>query len=405
MANLSTSQLFLWGLKKAFTSQVSKSQILKSLWKKSTATSVNSPNTLPLDIPSKEDIYANIAKEQAAKGTKSPFLKMNQGFSYAKQLISFYRHGVSVVWQNNKKMKEIRKRKYKLEDQLDRAGVETDVVLPRFTPLANTLAQVLYMNFVENRSKNENTSSDVIRTDKAVATTVDEGLFLLTRAEFQLLKRTPSDFAKIPMFAVLVAIFMEMTPVLCYTFPEVTPSTCVLPSILPRIWNSKTGKKLRESITAESAAPLDDYAMKTAYNMPLEHVHLLTGALRLKSKYIPLAMYPESVLRARLQNYYNYLTVDNYYLSGLNGGGNLWGLDISELVLACLERNLVDDIDALVKIQSLGTLEEKKAEIESLQMKLFQSIANFQNCNIGYLAIGHLLPKPDIGVEKWRNTM
>lgn len=393
MSNFS-SQLFLWGLKKSFAAQLSRSQVLASLWKKSGGSSVNSPGTLPLEILSKEEIYANVAKE---KGT-SRLLKVNQGFSYAKELIKFYRHGVAAVWQNNKKVKELRRRKYKLTGQLDRAGADTAVALPRFASLCTSMAQTLYMNFVENKNLAENTATDVVRTDKAPAKVMDESLFLVTRGEFQLLKRTPGDFAKIPVFAVVAAIFAEMTPVICYAFPEITPSTCVLPSILPRVWNAKAGKKLRALITHESAAPLGDYAMKTAYNLPLDHVHLLAAVLRLKSKYIPLRMYPESVLRGRLQNYYNYLMVDNYYLSGLNGGGNLWGLNISELVVACLERNLVDDIDALVKIQSLGTEAEKRGEIERLQLKLFQSVANFHNCNIGYLAIGHLLPVPETGV-------
>lgn len=396
MSNFTSAQLLLWGLKKTVANQLSRSQILATMWKKSAGSSVNSTGTLPLEMLSKQEIYAKVAE---GKGP-GMFLKMNQGFSYAKELIKFYRHGVSAVWQNNKKVKQLRRTKYKLMGQLDKGGEDSELVVPPFKPLCNFMAQTLYMNLVENRSLAENTASDVIRADKPPAKIMDEKLFLMTRSEFQLLKRTPGDFVKIPMFAVIMVIFAEMTPVVCYAFPEVTPSTCVLPSILPRVWNSKAGKKLRATVTLESAAPLEDYSMKTAYNLPLDHVHLLVDVLRLKSKYIPLKMYPESVLRGRLQNYYNYLIVDNYYLTGLNGGGNLWGLDASELVVACLERNLVDDIDGLVKIQKVGTVEEKRAEQERLQMKLFQSVANFHNCNVGYLAIGHLLEEP---VEKWKD--
>lgn len=396
------SLLFLWGtLKKAFSDQVSRSQILTSLWQKTDAKTINSPGTLPLEILSKEQIYEKVAKQ---KGSAGPLLKMNQGFSYAKELVKFYRHGVLSVWQNNKKMKQIRKKKFKIGGQLENSGQETAISLPNFNELTKHMAQALYMNFVENRTKAENTSSDVVRADNTVTKVLDHGLFQLTRAEYQLLRRTPSDFAKIPMFAILVTIFMEMTPVVCYAFPEVTPSTCVLPSIVPRIWNSKSGKKLRATVTKETVSSLDDYAVKTAFNLPLEHVHLLADTLRLKSKYIPSSLYPESVLRDRLQDYYNYLTVDNYYLSGLNGDGNLWGLNISELILACLARNLVDDIEGLVKIQSLGAAEEKREELERLRLKLFQFIVNFQQCNIGYLAIGHLLPQPDgSAITAWRN--
>lgn len=391
--------LFLWNIpKKTFADQAARSQILTTLWSRQNGSSINSTGTLPLEIPTKTEIYAAVAKE---KGELASFLKVSQGLNYAKQLVRFYRHGVSVVWENNKKMRELRKNKYKLTNCLDKLGNDTSVTLPRFSVLTKNMAQALYINFVENRTKTENTTSGVVRND-VVPLTVDENLFLLTRAEFQLLRRTPSDFAKIPLFAVLAAIFMEMTPVLCYAFPEVTPSTCVLPSILPRIWNSKSGKQLRATITADSAGVLDDYAVKTAYNLPIQHVQLLADALRLKSKYVPLRLYPESVLRERLQNYYNYLTVDNYYLSGSNGDGNVWNLDTSELVMACLERNLVDDIDELVKIQSLGSVQAKLDEIEKLRLKLFQAVANLQQCNVGYLAIGHLLPQPDASVVTWR---
>lgn len=401
MSSKLLSLLFVWGtLKSAFTGQMARSQILASLWKTSKGQTINSTGTLPLSISSKDEIFQRIAHDQ---GAKAPLLKMRQGFGYAKELVKFYKHGISVVWENNKKVRQIRRTKYKIDGQLDRKGDETAISLPSFTEVTKVMAQALYMNFVENKTSAEHTKSDVVRTDQQAPKLVGDGLFLLTRAEYQLLNRTPGDFAKIPLFAVLATIFVEMTPVLCYVFPEVTPSTCVLPSILPRIWNVKASKKLQKTVTAESVGLLDDYAVKTAYNLPVEHVYLLVETLRLKSKYIPLSLYPEKVLRNRLQDYYNYLTVDNYYLSGLNGDGNLWGLDNLELVLACLERNLIEDLNAFVKVQSLGLAEAKVEELEKLRLKLFQSIANFQTSNIGYLAMGHLLPQPKEGVvASWR---
>lgn len=391
------SKLFTWNLpRKAFTDQASKSQILSSLWSVKNGTSINSTGTLPLEIPTKDEIYANVAEN---RGNNAKFLKMTQGLSYAKELVKFYRHGVSVVWENNKKVRSLRKKQFKVVNVLDNKGNQVSTPLPRFNRLLKEMAQALYINFVENRTKAEKTTGEVVRTD-SVPVKFDPELFLVSRAEFQLLRRTPSDFAKIPLFAVLAAIFMEMTPLLCYAIPEVTPLTCVLPSIIPRIWNSKSGKKLRQEV--QNVGDLDDFALKTAYNLPLRHVHLLADTLRLKSKYVPVKFYPESVLRDRLQNYYNYLTVDNYYLSGLNGDGNIWNLDTSELVLAALERNLVEDIDEFVKIQSSGTIEARLRELEVLKLKLFQSVVNLQQNNVGYLAIGHLLPEPETSVVKWR---
>ena len=180
-------------------------------------------------------------------------------------------------------------------------------------------------------------------------------------------------------------IFVEMTPILCYAFPEITPLTCVLPSILPRLWDSKSAAKVRQLRSDESK--VEDWALETAYNIPYESLVPLTGQLGLRSKYLPSAFYPESYLRNKLHRYYNYLVVDNYYLSGLNGNGNVWDLTDEELVQASLERCLISDVGAFVKIPP----EAKAAELKKLRLKLLRAIIDMDNFSVGYLTVGHLL--------------
>ncbi|OBA20746.1 putative pentamidine resistance factor, mitochondrial precursor [Metschnikowia bicuspidata var. bicuspidata NRRL YB-4993] len=401
---MSSRGLFLYGtLRKQFLLALDRSPMLQSLWSQQTASAVNVPLTLPLSMPLKSQIYLDVALTNAGKPAVQ--VKAKQGLAYVKQLMRFYKHGVSAVWRNHKQAKTLMKQSYKMSGSLGRAGRETAVRVPGPRALTRHMAQHLYMNLVENRAEKAATTGDVVRAGAAAEACVSPGLLGMSRADFQLLRRTPPDFVKIPAFAVLCAIFMETTPVLCYAFPELTPLTCVLPLLLPRIWRPGPMKDLQAQMTPAEIGLVADYMMKTAYNMPPRHVRLLCAALRLKTKYVPSQMFPEFVLRKRLHDYFNYLTVDNYYLSGMNGDGNVWNLDVQELVLACLERNLVDDCKALVGVLSSGSLESRADALDALRLKLVRFIADFSSANVGYLAVGHLLESPDVKtVTKWRES-
>lgn len=383
--------------RKAIKEYADQNQVFRAVWATHTDSKVNAPRTLPLPIRSKQDISADLISQ---KGSDGIHVKLALNWAYMKELMKFYRHGMTSVWQNKKLERELRKRRFVIPAKLDLKGKEMAVLIPLFAVLVKEMAQALYMDRVEHSTFRENTSKLVKRANEKDIT-YTTGIFLLTRGDMQLLRRTPGDFNKIPMFAVLVAIFMETTPILCYTFPDITPLTCVLPSILPRIWNKSHLQQLRE--TTSDISDLDSLAMKTAYNLDIKQVQLLCSALRLKLKYLPSAFYPQSTLRDRLHSYTRYLVVDNYYLSGLNGGGNLWNLDNAELVLACLERNLVDDIDAVVKVQTSGTAAEREEVLNSLRLKLMKFVLEFDAANAGYLVAGGLLDPPSRDLLDVRN--
>jgi hypothetical protein len=187
---------------------------------------------------------------------------------------------------------------------------------------------------------------------------------------------------------------MECTPLICYAIPEITPLTCILPSILPRVWNPTATKQLMD-VRKNRYQDLADLAVKNAYNLPLDEVRLLCKALRLTSKYIPAGIYPESTIRRRLQDYYNYIKVDNFYLSGMNGTGNIWNLSDAELLLAGLERNLILDIKHDTKVfdafkdEATKNVETQKY-FNNLRLDLLRFIVDFENSNIGYLGVNHL---------------
>lgn len=371
--------------------EVRASQLLSSLWFKSdllTPDTLNCPLSLPLDIKTKAEIYTEVA---AANPDKSGFgLKFKQTVGYGKTLVTFYKKGLTNVWSNYFAIRRLKSSEFKLH-QLDNKGLDVNVKIPGFGKLTEEMSLVLYTSSVENKSANEYVVGEVKKTDK-VPTTVDEALFNLTRTQYQLLKRTPMDFLKLPTFAVIFMIFMECTPFLCYAIPEITPLTCVLPSILPRMWPHRTPKTYKEE-------ELEEVAVKNAYNLDIAEVRLLCRGLRLITKYVPVALVPESVLRARLQHYYQYLKVDNYYLSGLNGGGNVWNLSDQELLQAALERNLIPNLKEVVTAHEKITEETERKRTEKeymdiLRLRLFHFIVDFDNANLGYLLVAPQLHDP-----------
>lgn len=347
-------------------------------------------------ISSREQLYAEVKKE---KPRLASMLHVAQTMAYAKQLLRFYRHGMSAVWTNTKNARGLRRRQYKIGPWLDRMGNDGAISIPRFRILSGAMAQALYMDGVQRQAP----AGDVIRhdVDKAGESHVGNGLFQMPRRDFQLLHRTPLDAAKLPLFAIVATLFGEMTPFLCWAVPEIMPLTCCLPLLLPRVWRAEPANQLRQLVSAEQSA--EDYAQKTAFNLPIAHVRVLAATLRLKARHLPLWVYPEPVLRQRLHDYFNYLCVDNYYLSGLNGDGNLWNLSTQELVLACLERNLVADVTELVRVQSLAPIEDRMASLDELRLKLVQFIANAGSANVGYLGVATTMESPSVEVAQWRS--
>lgn len=389
--------------KRAFLDLVARSPTLKSLWASSDGKFeglINCNESLPLKIRSKDEIYADVAALN--KGSFGAIIKAKQGMTYAKELAGFYKSGVVAVWKNNKTVRIMKRQKYKVSGTLDRRGNEVAISIPSFNDLTKKMAQQVYIRSVEDRTYREATKNELSRAEQP--STV---LFSMTRAEYQLLRRTQRDIIKLPLFAVIASVFMEMTPVLCYLFPEVTPLTCILPSILPRIWRPKDMENLRNIVNVEMKhTSVEDLSLKTAYNIPLGVLRAVALSLCLKSKYIPSILFPDSVLRSRLQAYYLYLLVDNFYLSGKNGNGNVWDLSSQELFSACQERNLIQDNKKLLKTAGSGTPQEKEQLLNELRLKLLLFISNFDSCNVGFLAVDHLLPKVETeAVLEWSKEL
>lgn len=370
MLNFSKLPLSQNGIKRVAKS----SYILQSLLQKNSVDAVNTPTTFPIDTPTKAQIMLECEK----KGQ----LKTKQWLAYAKLLMTFYKAGVKNAWNNGRESSRIMANHY--IEKIDKNGQTVKAKPTSFRDLSDFMAQALFMSRLEYGALNKLNSASVsdatlnmvkrhTQDTNAIPPDIKNDLFRLTRSEFQLYNRSRKDSQKLAGFFITLLLFEELTPLVCYYVPTIAPSTCVLPSILPRIWKAHDVAALHR-YKLEQKQLVEIYATKNAYSLLDEEVQLMSKALRLAGGLLPIQWYPMSYLRRKLQSYYNYLSVDNYYLSGLNGNGNVWDLSRQELVLSCLERGLISNVVDI-------------PENNELQWSLIRFIYEFENANIGYIGL------------------
>ena len=118
-----------------FNQQLSKSQLLSTLWYKSPSfdserDALNAPSTLPLDLKPRAEIYHEVQVENP--NLTGAILKAKQLGRYGKSLVKFYKKGVSNVWNNKKEFNRLMKKDFKIINQLNNRGKQTDIRIPNF---------------------------------------------------------------------------------------------------------------------------------------------------------------------------------------------------------------------------------------------------------------------------------
>ena len=381
--------------KKLFLKQMSENKTLRFLWRKnrldSTEDTVNAKTTLPIPLAPRTRVYNDTRLRN--NNTGETLLKLKQIFAYGKVLVGFYKEGAKNAWNNGLEQRRLVSSGFKVSDETDNAGNVKFTSISNFNKMVSQMAQTIYMSKVENDIFNRSIDTGIVRND-VPKKSIDTGLFNLLRSQFQLLKRTPKDFYRLPLFLVVLSIFFEMTPIVCYAIPEIACETCLLPTFLPRVWNDKARTSLLSAKKDCGQEEKVKLSLQNAYSLAPEDARLLCKSLRLISRYVPVRMYPGALLRERLQRYYRYLMVDNYYLCGLNNEGksNIWNLSQQELLVACLERNLIVNLkEDLEKIEVIGNTSVNEIRaldyFTILRMRLLLFLVNFENRNIGYLLI------------------
>lgn len=160
----------------------------------------------------------------------------------------------------------------------------------------------------------------------------------LTRCDFQLLARNWHDIKRVPLFALLLMVCGEFTPLVVLAVSNVVPWTCRIPKQIDKDRKTLEGRRaisFRNLTTSPPAAK----GVDTLERMQLLHI---SWSLGLSSKMWDwlggrLPGLPTYILRRKVGRRVDYLEMDDGLLKS---GGGVKGLESEECRMACVERGI-----------------------------------------------------------------
>ncbi|ODV96653.1 hypothetical protein PACTADRAFT_48482 [Pachysolen tannophilus NRRL Y-2460] len=301
--------------------------------------------------------------------------------------LNFYKKGLKDIWFNYKSLRKEVFNKYHIDNKIIVPGKKNAIAKVKIINNRNNKQLIKILNNTINNYKNEYRATNDFKKFFNNKYEIS-----LKRSDFVKLLRTGKDIAKIPMFGLIFIIFEELTVLICYLFPSITPSTCILPQLSSRYYQSskmaqnKLGKvviKHQDQIQKD----IIKYASRTPYTITEEELYPLIDLFKLRSPLIPLRFYSTETLRDNLQLKFQEILVDNFLI--LRDGG-IWNLNKLELLDACINRGLIN-YDKLIK----ASRESNKSLYDSidqniLRLRLFKFINDLnlvETTNVGYLSL------------------
>jgi hypothetical protein len=189
----------------------------------------------------------------------------------------------------------------------------------------------------------------------------------LTRCDFQLLARNWHDIKRVPLFALMLMICGEFTPLVVLAVSNVVPWTCRIPKQIDADWN-KLEERRAISFGNLATPPPTENGVEKLGRMELLHI---SWSLGLSSKMWDwlggkLPGLPTYILRKRVAKRVAYLEMDDGLLKS---GGGVKGLESEECKMACVERGI--DVRGRLEKQIRADLEawlrsREKAGVERL---------------------------------------
>lgn len=286
-------------------------------------------------------------------------------FSYAyrsgRAYLAFYKTGVKNVWANYKLTKELKARlRDKTQGDASASASAPSAPPSAAPPTAST----------STKGKIPSPSPPPSPLPSAV----------LTRADFQLLKRNRHDMARVPLFGLLLLIFGEWLPLFIIFFTKVVPYPCRIPTQIRRE-REKVERRRRDSFrgvggvapkppppksggVGKGEVKEGDVTVKveglyeTVNRMSRDELLHVSRSLGLHSRlwdrfagidHVP----PTSVLKYKVRSWLQYLEVDDKLAIR---DGKVQELVDEEVRIACEERG----IDVLGK--SVAELRKRLAE-------------------------------------------
>ncbi|KEZ40721.1 hypothetical protein SAPIO_CDS8662 [Scedosporium apiospermum] len=169
-----------------------------------------------------------------------------------------------------------------------------------------------------------------------------------SRSDWILLWRVRHDMGRLPVFAVVVLLFEELTPLVAYAFEGIMPHTCRLPQHL---------EKSRKKAVARRKHAFEELGWKNPDGVSqasVAQVHILRSLNLVSTLWDRVGLIPPGLWQLRGRSQVAFLEVDDALL---RKAGKLSQLSAEELMRACSERGI--DLEP-----SLEEADERKKEHE-----------------------------------------
>lgn len=160
----------------------------------------------------------------------------------------------------------------------------------------------------------------------------------ITRSEYQLLLRNQHDIKRVPMFALVVLICGEFTPLVVIALSNVVPWTCRIPK---QIQMDRKKLEERRSISFRNLTlpPPQEAGVEQLHRMQALHINWSLGLSSQMWDWLggQLPGLPTGMLKRKVARRIDYLKVDDALIARHGGVGEL---STEEVKMACVERGI-----------------------------------------------------------------
>ncbi|SCU82524.1 LADA_0C05996g1_1 [Lachancea dasiensis] len=275
--------------------------------------SLNSSRSLPMIQFPKNQVFQEVLHDSSVGEWRKP---MTKWLRLGKKVLKMYLNGIRDTWKVYR----------------DSRGVLTKFNANE--PIVTHLYRDLEFQQIENRHRGEGPSK-----------------LAITRSEFQEVHRM-KEVWKLPTFFLLLLIFEEAVPIICYLLPSVVPWNCLTPGAFKKLSQKRISSQNKLPY-AKSFDTLPKYA--SPYSIPLEDVKTLLRTFRVAHRW-KVELYHWSGNRTApselLALFHQYLVLDDWLLlQSIFDEGEATLLCDKELVNAIVERQLFyagEDLNILV---------------------------------------------------------
>lgn len=297
-------------------------------------------------------------------------------FAKGKQIVKLYKTGIVNVYKNFRESRVLLRQFSESAGSARRASNATSVTQAILDKAAaDKISSDHALEPLLEKIKSQDAQS------KSVVAALYPNLQVsLTRAQYQLIQRTPKDIVKLPLFSLIFAVFFEVTPVLVMLFPGIVPDTCILPGQYKKAAARRESQiqALKAQYATESSESEIQFGT-SPYKLSKADLVSLVSALRITPRLVPVSLFSEKSLVRRLEAHIARVRADNYVLAWTQAptqadqtlsGSGIWSLDSRELARACHERA----IPTTTADEKSGATSKSEA---LLRLELFLWIVNF----------------------------